>query len=164
MDEEQKKEETVEETPVKTPEELCAEYEALWKRALADYQNLQKEVARDRAEMAGYATLRVVESFLPLLDYLKQAQATKPSSDDKAVANWVMGVDHVARMFESALSDLGLKPIKTAGEKFDATRHEAVGEEEPQGSDPSGTILREVQAGYELNGRVVRPAKVITSK
>lgn len=131
-------------------------------RALADYQNLQKEVARERSEMGGYAVLRVVERFLPLLDYLKQAQASKPNTDDKTVANWIMGVDHVARMYEEALLDLGLKPIKvTPGEKFDATKHEAVSAVTDSENDfEPGSVLQEMQRGYELNGKVVRPAKV----
>lgn len=165
--EEEKKEETAQEefaekTPLTLAEEKCAELEAAWKRALADYQNLQREVARERLEMGGYAVLRVVEPFLPILDYVKQATATKPSSDDKNVANWITGVDHIARMFEDGLKDLGLKAIPTVGEKFDASKHEAVGEEE---SDKEhGIILREVQAGYELHSKTVRPARVITAK
>jgi molecular chaperone GrpE len=157
-------EETKIEAPAgKTPEERCAALEADWKRALADYQNLQREVAKERVEMGQYAVLRVVERFLTLLDYLKQAQATKPPSDDKAVANWMTGVDHVARLFEEALRDLGLMPIRTVGEKFDAARHEAVGEEEKEGA-AHGSVLREVQAGYEMGGKAVRPAKVIIAK
>lgn len=154
--------ECVEKTPVMLAEEKAAEMEAHWKRALADYANLQKDVARQREEMGGFAVLRAVERFLPLLDYVKQAVATKPQSADKAVANWIVGIDHIARMFEESLRDLGLTTITTVGQKFDAARHEAVGEEDAE-QEP-GTVVKEVQAGYELNGRPVRPSKVIVAK
>ncbi len=163
MEHEHKKEGQVE-APNPNQEEVCAEcaaHEANWKRALADYQNLKKDVARERAEMGGYAVLRVVEPFLPILDYVKQAMATKPGVEDKNVANWIVGVEHIARMFEDGLKDLGLKAIPTLGEPFDAAKHEAVGEED--GGSAHGTILKEVQTGYELHGKIVRPARVIVN-
>jgi molecular chaperone GrpE len=172
-DEEKKVEEVKQEAPGPTPEEKCAEFELNWKRALADYQNLQKEVARERAEMGQYAVLRVVERFLPVVDNFATAMAHKPSGVNgqaSSVDQWAMGVGFIQKQLDEAMKDLGLTPIKTLGEKFDATKHEAVGEE-TQGSDPErgqtlvpGTILREVQAGYEVLGKVVRPAKVITVK
>lgn len=161
MEEEKKNEETLE-TPEKTPEQLCSEMELNWKRALADYQNLKKDVARERTEMGQYATLRVVERFLPVFDNFNTAMSHMPKSDDKTVVNWAVGVGFIQKQLEEALRDLGLTMIKTIGEAFDATKHEAVGEEE---SDKEhGTILKEVQAGYEINGKTVRPAKVIVAK
>ena len=160
MEEEYKKEEI--ETTESTREETCAEcfvHEANWKRALADYQNLKKEVARERAEMGAYAVLRVAERFLPVVDNFNVAMSHMPKSDDKAVVNWAVGVGFIQKQLEEALRDLGLIAIKTVGETFDATKHEAVGEED--GGKEHGTILKEIQAGYEINGKVVRPAKVI---
>jgi molecular chaperone GrpE len=139
-----------------TLEQKCALFENSWKRALADYQNLQKEVAKERGEMAQYAVLPVVDNF-------KVAMSHMPKSDDKAVVNWAMGVGFIEKQLDEAMKDLGLTPIKTVGEKFDATKHEAVGDEVADGSE-SGTVLKEVQAGYQINGKVVRPAKVITVK
>ena len=146
-----------------TPEERCAEFEHAWQRALADYQNLQKEVARGRAEMGQYAVLRVVERFLPVVDNFNVAMSHMPKSEDKAVVNWAMGVGFIQKQLDEAMKDLGLTPIKTVGEKFDATKHEAVGEEAEEGK-ATGTIVKEVQAGFQINGKVVRPAKVIVSK
>ncbi len=141
-------------------EELTNQY----LRAMADYQNLQKEVARERAEMGQYATLRVVERFLPVFDNFNVAMSHMPKSDDKAVVNWAMGVGFIQKQIEGAMKDLGLTPIKTVGEKFDAAKHEAVGEEPGDSGQASGLIIKEVQPGYEVMGRVVRPAKVITAK
>ena len=168
MEEEQKKTEQ-DSTPAeagahaeKSPEELCAEMEASWKRALADYANLQKEVARERAEMGQYAILRVVERFLPVFDNFNVAMSHMPQSEDKAVVNWAVGVGFIQKQLDDAMKDLGLTAIRTEGATFDAAKHEAVGEED--GGKGQGAILKEVQAGYEINGKVVRPAKVIVNK
>ncbi len=160
--EEEKKNEEITETSEKTPEELCAEMELNWKRALADYQNLKKDVAQERVEMGQYAVLRVVERFLPVFDNFHVAIDHMPKTDDKTVLNWALGVGYIQKQLEEALRDLGLSMIKTVGEPFDATKHEAVGEEE---SDQAhGTILKETQPGYEISGKTVRPAKVIVAK
>jgi len=131
-------------------------------RALADYQNLQKEVAKERETMAQYATLRVVERFLPVFDNFNVALSHMPKTDDKTVLNWAVGVGFIQKQLEETLASIGLQPIKTEGQKFDATRHEAVGEEESD--KPPGTILKEVQTGYEIGGKTARPAKVIIAK
>ena len=151
------------------PDELAAakaqadEYLAGWKRATADYQNLQKDVARERGEMGQYAVLRVVERILPVLDHFRAAAAHTPTVDDAGVKNWVAGIGLIEKQFEDFMKDLGLVAMQTVGEPFDATRHDAVGEEAAEGKAP-GTILKETQAGYTVNGKVVRPAKVIISK
>ena len=159
--EETKIDESVE-PPMKSPDEKCLEHEAQWKRALADYQNLQKEVAKERAEMGQYATLRVVERFLPIFDNFNTAMSHLPKTDDKAVVNWAVGVGFIQKQVEESLRSLGLTAIKTAGERFDAMKHEAVGEEESD--QEHGSILKEVQVGYEIQGRTVRPSKVILAK
>ncbi len=162
MSDEEKKIEETAETSEKTPEQLCAEMELNWKRALADYQNLKKDVARERIEMGQYAVLRVVERFLPVFDNFNVAVGHMPKTDDKTVLNWALGVGYIQKQLEEALRDLGLSAIKTVGEPFDATKHEAVGEEESE--KPHGTILKETQPGYEINGKTVRPAKVVVAK
>ena len=160
-DEEQKIEETSS-PPEQSPEERCAELESAWKRALADYANLQKDVARERMEMGQYATLRVVERFLPVFDNFHVAVSHMPKTEDKTVLNWALGVGFIQKQIDDAMKDLGLTAIETEGKTFDAARHEAVGEED--GGKPPGSILKEVQKGYEINGKVVRPSKVIVNK
>ena len=160
--EDEKKEELKEEAAEKTPDEKCAELESAWKRALADYANLQKDVARERAEMGQYAVLRVVERFLPVFDNFNVAIGHMPKTEDKAVVNWAVGVGFIQKQIEDAMRDLGLTAIETDGKPFDAAKHEAVGEED--GGREPGAILKEVQKGYEINGKVVRPAKVILNK
>jgi molecular chaperone GrpE len=138
------------------------EMEQRWKRALADYANLQKDVARERMEMGQYATLRVVERFLPVFDNFHVAVSHMPQTEDKTVLNWALGVGFIQKQIDDAMKDLGLTAIVTEGKTFDAAKHEAVGEED--GGKPPGSILKEVQKGYEINGKVVRPSKVIVNK
>lgn len=135
-----------------------------WKRATADYQNLQKDVSRERTEMAQFAVLRVIDRLLPVLDNFKTAFNQKPPEGvDKMMDNWVMGIGFIGKQFEEAIRDLGLFMIKTIGEKFDPTRHEAIGDEVVEGTVP-GIIIKEIQPGYEVLGKVMRVAKVIVAK
>ncbi len=171
MEEEQKKEgeqEGCEDGVCKLPpkpsdlEKRLEEAVAQSLRALADYQNLQRETAKERETMAHYATLRVVERFLPVFDNFNTAMGHMPKSDDKAVVNWAVGVGFIQKQLEETLRSIGLTPIQTSGQKFDPAKHEAVGEEESE--KEHGTILKEVQPGYEILGKTVRPSKVIVAK
>lgn len=165
----------------KTPEQERDEYLAGWKRALADYANREKEIAREKQMMAAYATEDAIHSFLPVLDNLKSAMAHLPAGQagvpaEQRDAEWAKGVGFIVRQFEGVLNGYGVRAFETVGKPFDPTRHEAVGEEgdpaEPTGEVvgtvgagvPPGTVAREVQSGYELDGRVIRPAKVILKK
>ena len=150
MEEEQKKDE-IETTPAEagaqpTNDVSLEEMEQRWKRALADYANLQKDVARERMEMGQYATLRVVERFLPVFDNFHVAVSHMPKTEDKTVLNWALGVGFIQKQIDDAMKDLGLTAIETEGKHFDAARHEAVGEEDA--GKPPGSILKEVQKGY----------------
>ncbi|MEK7073473.1 MAG: nucleotide exchange factor GrpE [Patescibacteria group bacterium] len=144
------------------------EYLAGWKRALADYANREKELAREKQMMAGYATEDAIQSFIPVLDNMKSALAHVPA--EHAGSEWAKGVGFIVKQFEGVLNGYGVRAFETVGKPFDPTRHEAAGEEEagdlPAGRQalPPGTVAREVQSGYELDGRVIRPAKVILKK
>lgn len=154
-------------TPEEAPADLEAclkqrdEYLAGWKRALADYANREKELAREKQAMAGYATEDAIQSFLPVLDNMKSALAHVPA--EHAASEWTKGVGFIVKQFEGVLNGYGVRAFETVGKPFDPTRHEAAGEDDA-GDVPPGTVSREVQSGYELDGRVIRPAKVILKK
>lgn len=136
----------------------CEEYLAGWKRAQADYQNLQKQLAREREEYARHALALAVEHFLPAVDHLNEAMSHKPTVEN--FQNWVAGISHIQNQFAEILKELGLARIEAVGKQFDPARHESVGMRD----DPAalaGAVLEEKQPGYELNGKVLRPAKVI---
>lgn len=144
------------------------EYLAGWKRAQADYLNLQKESEKARTEYAKYATENCLERLLPAIDQFEIAMKFQPPLDmvpegeRKKFENWVTGLHAVKSLWEQAAKELGLEPVTCEG-SLDPTCHEAVAEE----SHPtigSGEIIKVMQNGWKLNGKLIRPAKVIISK
>jgi len=129
-------------------------------RARADYDNLQKRVARDAALERERAKARVLESLLPVHDLAQmaahQAQAHAVPAEAAGLAE---GLVLLAREFHRALEREGLVATGAVGEPFDRTAHEAVGEEPVDGVAP-GHVSRVVQPGYKLGDRVLRFAKV----
>ena len=135
------------------------EYLAGWQRAKADYLNLEKEVAREKEEWIKFANLEFVLNFLPILDSFDAAfKEFQGEKDEK-----VQGFLNIRKQVEDFLQKIGLERIKTLGEKFNSTFHEAVKIEknEKEGQKNEKVIVEEIQAGYIMNNKVIRPAKVI---
>jgi molecular chaperone GrpE len=154
------------ELPEKTVEELAAEHLNGWKRALADYENLKKDVDRQRAEYAKFATQGLIEELLQTNDFMEAAILHEPDlsscdpSAQSSVKNWIVGVKQVHKQLQSLLSGHGVKEIDV-GSEFDAGIHEAA--EEREDASPSGTILSVTQKGWKLHDKLIRPARVIVS-
>jgi len=146
----------------KTDLDLLEEYKAGWQRAQADYKNLQVEVSTQRSEWARMSKLYILEEFIPVYDNFKKAFANEPVEMTKEQENWVKGVGYIKQQFGKVLSDNGVEEIETVGKMFDASMHEAVGEEENKEED--GTIICEIEGGYKMGEKVVKVAKVIVSK
>lgn len=142
----------------------CDEYLSGWKRAQADYQNLKKDMEREKGEYAKYANERLLSDLLPALDQFALALQHMPSegADQKVWNNWLTGIKAVQSLWEQAAKVQGLERIDTSG-VFDPQKHEAVGSEEAEGKE-SGSIIRVMQEGWSLNGKIIRPAKVIIAK
>ncbi|NCP17041.1 nucleotide exchange factor GrpE [Candidatus Kuenenbacteria bacterium CG_4_9_14_3_um_filter_39_14] len=128
------------------------EYLNGWKRALADYHNLERETAKKKSEWLKMANEQLLVVFLPVYDHLKLA--LKHSQAEKG--DWLAGIEHVTAQFKKVLEENGVTEIKTVGEEFDPEIHEVIKKE----SDKN-IITREIKAGYKLNGKVLYPAKVI---
>lgn len=135
--------------------EKCEEHLAGWQRALADYQNLQKETEKRIADNIKYATEGLLHELLPMVDHFKFAFRAVP--EDQRDSDWLKGMEHIQANFMKILQQHGIEEIETAGEKFDPEVHEAV--EEVEGGK-SGTVAEEVATGFRLKGKVIRPAKV----
>ncbi|MBI4139014.1 nucleotide exchange factor GrpE [Candidatus Uhrbacteria bacterium] len=146
----------------------CEEYLAGWKRAQADYANLKKETEREKHEFAKYANERLLSELLPAVDQYDLALSHTPDvsqlpeEDQKKLKNWIIGVHAVRSLWETAFQSIGLELVPTEG-PFDPAIHEAVGEEE-NAEHSEGHIVRVSQPGWTLNGKLLRPAKVIISK
>jgi len=143
---------------LKEVEEQAQAHMANWQRALADYQNLKRRTEQEREEVARLANAALVINFLPLVDDLERAL----TSVDARLAGltWVDGIRLIYRKFQAVLEASGVSEIKTEGETFDPNVHEAV----MFGEGEEGKILSEVQRGYKLGDRVIRPAMVVVGK
>ncbi len=143
----------------------AAENLAGWQRAQADYTNLQRETTTARVEMGKHAVAEVVLSFLPVYDYFKRALAHTPPDAEQSVAvkNWFAGAQHISAMFKMTLAQFGVEQIDVVGKPFDPHVMEAVKEEAREGA-ATGTVAEEIESGYKMGDKILKPAKVITAK
>ncbi|HEY7798030.1 MAG TPA: nucleotide exchange factor GrpE [Hyphomonadaceae bacterium] len=130
-------------------------------RAQAELENLRKRTTRDIESAHKYALERFVGDLLPVIDSLELGVGAAASAGDSDSLR--QGMDLTLKMFLDSLARFGVTPIDPAGEKFNPDRHQAVSVEEAEGRE-AGTIVSVVQKGYELNGRLVRPAMVVVAK
>lgn len=146
----------------------CDEYLAGWKRAQADYANLKRAAELEKQDSVKYANERLLASLLPALDQYDTAMQHVPDlagladADKKRFENWIAGMNAVRSSWRSALSSVGAEMVGTTG-AFDPSKHEAVGEE-VSAEVGEGEIVRTVESGWSLNGRLIRPARVVLSK
>ena len=134
--------------------EKCDELEHKYKRALADYQNLVKQTAKEKQEFVKYANEQLLHEILPVYDNLKLALMHAKETPNNS--NIIKGVGYVIKQFKDVLENLGVEEIETVGKKFDHHIMEAV---EGKGDK----VAKEVKPGYKLNGKVIAPAKVIVA-
>ena len=128
---------------------------ANWQRAQADFSNYKRRADQEREELGKFANSGLILSLLPFLDDLELALGSIPP--ELADVAWVDGVKHIERKFLAGLEKQGVSIIKAVGEHFDPRLHEAIRED--AGKD--GMIIGEVQRGYKLNDRVLRPSRVV---
>lgn len=130
-------------------------------RTQADMENLRKRTARDVESAHKYALEKFVHELLPIMDSLSLGMSAAESAEH--VDELREGMDLTLKMFVSAIDKFGVKEIDPLNEKFNPEQHEAVSMQEIEGSEP-GSVVTVMQKGYELNGRLVRPAMVVVAK
>ncbi|MFH1253457.1 MAG: nucleotide exchange factor GrpE [Candidatus Uhrbacteria bacterium] len=141
-------------------EDKAAEYLTGWKRALADYDNLKKDLARERGEMRRASTVELLLHFLPVINNFEQATKHRPHLEDKSSESWVSGILMIKTQLENSIKELGAEPFGDLGEKFNPEFHESAGSRREEDREDQ-IILEVVQRGWKVNGKVVFPAKVI---
>jgi molecular chaperone GrpE len=129
-------------------------------RAQAELENYKRRTQRELAEQRLYAALPVVRDLLPVIDNFQRALDAARNSEQ--AADLVEGLELVIRQLGETLSRHGTTPISAVGQPFDPNLHEAV-QQIPDPDHPPMTVLRELERGYVLHDRVVRPTKVIVS-
>lgn len=125
----------------------------------ADLENFRRRKSKEMQDSLRYASLPLVESLLQVLDNLERALQSAAEENDSASLQ--EGVQLVSNQLLAALEGHGCKRIEALGQLFDPNRHEAI--QMQPGEQPANTIVMEVQSGFMLHDRVVRPAKVIIS-
>jgi molecular chaperone GrpE len=132
-------------------------------RAAAELDNYRKRVAREKEELARFTSERVVAALLPVLDNLERAidAAQKHGADNASLLD---GITQVYSQFRRSLNEFGLQEVTAnAGHPFDPNLHEAVSHIE-SGEHPEGHVVEQLQRGYKLAERLLRPARVVVSK
>ena len=124
-------------------------------RLQAEFDNYRKRSRKEQEEFKEYALAEALKSFLPILDSLDRALQTNAASLD----DFHNGIELIDKQFHDALSKLGVQPIAAKGEPFDPNLHQAV---QVVDSDevPDHHVLDELQRGYRLKDRLLRPAMV----
>ena len=130
-------------------------------RATAELENIRKRTSRDIENAHKYALERFVNELLPVIDSMELGINASQSAED--IESLREGMDLTLKKLFDCLEKFGVKAIDPTGEKFDPEWHEAVSMQELEGSD-SGQVVTVMQKGYELNGRLVRPAMVVVAK
>jgi len=129
---------------------------ARYQRLAADFENYKRRTRQELADRTQYANEELLRKLLPILDNLRRALDHAPEGIDR---NWSDGLRMVVRQFEDTLQAQGVSPIPAVGEKFDPSKHEAIAREETDEHE-EGTIVEEMQPGYRLHERVLRPTLV----
>jgi molecular chaperone GrpE len=138
----------------------AAEYKDQWLRAAADYKNFKRRVEIERSELIRSASSALLLKLLPVMDDFDRAIANIPA--EVAETSWWGGTQLIAQKLRTLLESEGVKTIEALGQDFDPNQHEAVLYEEAEGQD--GKVVAELQRGYKLGDRVLRPSMVKVGK
>jgi len=126
-----------------------------WQRAQADFINYKRRSEQEKEEISKFASSVLILNLLPIVDDLERAFNSIPPRLVKL--SWVEGIRLIERKLQANLKAQGLSQIEALGEPFDPNFHEAV----RQGKGKDGIVIEEIQKGYKLHDRVIRPTKVV---
>ena len=135
-------------------------------RALAEAENTRRRVEADKIEAIRYAAADFAREMATVADNLRRALASigkDARANDPALETLAVGVEMTERALVAAFERFGVKRVETEGKRFDPHVHEAMFEIEDK-TKPAGTVVQELEAGYVMHNRPLRPAKVAVSK
>jgi molecular chaperone GrpE len=137
-------------------------FEDKYKRALADYQNLLKQTAKDKLDFAKYANENLIMEILPVYDNMKTSLVH--SSENLDTNGWIDGVKYIIKQFKDVLANLSIEEIEAIGKKFNHLTMEALNNEKTDDESLDDMVAKEIKTGYKLNGKIISPAKVVVYK
>ncbi len=135
----------------------AAEYLDGWQRARAEFANYKKRIEAEREELQRASNEALLLKLLPVVDDFERAFQTLP--EELADVPWVEGIAMILRKLQAILESENVTPIEAAGQPFNPQWHEAVMQEETT-EHPDGYVIEEMQRGYRLGERVLRPSLV----
>lgn len=139
----------------------AAEYLDSLRRLKAEFENFRKRMLREQSEFIKFASQGLILELLPVVDNFERA--LEHNAEGGHLEEYRKGLSLVRAQLLEALAKEGLSVIDSVGQPFDPHRHEAVMQEESD-EFPEGTVVRELEKGYVLKDRVIRPAKVTVAK
>ncbi|GGF78583.1 hypothetical protein GCM10010912_24550 [Paenibacillus albidus] len=139
---------------------LIEEYQGRTLRVQADFDNFRRRTQKEKEELAQYATSKLVNELLPVLDNFERALASAPANPDSEA--FAKGVNMIFRQLEGVLKSEGLTAMETVGQPFNPEYHQAIMQVESDEHE-EGIVTEEVQKGYILKDKVLRPAMVKVS-
>ncbi len=144
---------------IKLLESEKMDYLTNWQRDKADFINARKRDEVERKEIIKYASERLIDGLIPVLESFDMAMSNKEAWE-KVDKNWRIGVEYIYNHFKQTLEQDGLKEINPVGEKFDPMRDEAIEYVVVEEKDMDQIITNVIQKGYSLNGKELRAPKV----
>ena len=132
-------------------------------RAMADFDNYKKRIAKDLVERTQYGNEKLLGELLPVLDDLERVLAHLPKDSSEEAQTFVHGVELIKNQLLGVLQKFGVTPIESKGEPFDPSLHEAIAHVEDP-TVPPGTVTEEHRRGYKIYDRLLRAAVVAVSK
>jgi Molecular chaperone GrpE (heat shock protein) len=136
------------------------DYQQRYLRAQADFDNFRRRTMKEKEELGQYASMKLIGQLLPVVDNFERAVAA--AAGNKDYDSLAKGVDMIFRQLAQTLEQEGLKPINAVGEPFNPEYHQAIMQVESEEHE-EGIVVEEVQKGYMLKDRVLRPAMVKVS-
>jgi molecular chaperone GrpE len=141
------------------------EYDVLvnrYQRLQADFDNYKKRSRKELEDMAKYGAEKLVLGLLPVLDNFSRALEAAPQEGE--VGKYMSGMDMIYRQWLDVLKSEGLMEIEAVGQPFDPEKHHAVMQVEAESAEEDNIVKEELQVGYTLNGKVIRPSMVKVAK
>jgi molecular chaperone GrpE len=146
---------------LETAQQEAADNKAGWQRAVADFANYRRRTEQERDATLGLANEALLAKLLLIVDDFDRAIANMPA--ELQGVGWVEGIVAIDRKLRQLLDSEGLTPIDAVGQPFDPHQHDAIIQEE-RPDVAEGTVTAEIQRGYRLRERVLRPAMVAVAK
>ena len=135
----------------------------LYLRERADLENFRRRAQKEKEDLARYANENILKELLPVLDNLERALEHARQEGGAGEESLRQGVEMTLGLFAKSLEKFGVTPIQAEGAPFDPAWHEAMGQLE-SADHPANTVVKELQKGYQLNGRLLRPTLVMVAK